>query len=118
MAPPPRLHVTPLPRGHAATTHDHHAALHVGNGRRHLEWTRVRPWLKVKAGARQAPGNGAAGPRFWRWFKKVELQPESGSVEVFTRPVHWGLLSLQAIAGYKSHTGSFNFRWKVSSKAW
>ena len=26
------------------------------------------------------------GSRFWRWFKKVEVQPEVGDVEVFTRP--------------------------------
>jgi solute carrier family 25 protein 38 len=76
--------------------------------------------LKLK----QASGVGGAGAgrgrfwRFWRCFKKVEVQPEDGDVEVFTRPLQWGLLSLQAIGQYKSRTGSFNFRWKLTSTVW
>lgn len=76
--------------------------------------------LKLK----QGPGGegkrrgGFMGFRFWRWFKKIEVQPEVGEVEVFTRPLHWGFLSLQAIGGYKSETGNFNFRWKMTSKLW
>lgn len=71
---------------------------------------------------KQAPGGGGRGEgkgfRFWRWFKKVEVQPEEGEVEVFTRPLHWGILSLQAIGGYTSRTGKCNFRWKITSKVW
>ena len=80
--------------------------------------------LKLKQGPGGGGGDGGGGKRrggfmgFWKWFKKVEVQPEVGDAEVFTRPLHWGILSVQAIGGYKSETGNFNFRWKMTSKLW
>lgn len=75
--------------------------------------------LKLKEGLGDVEGKRRGGGfRFWRLFKKVEVQPEFGEVELFTRPLHWGILSLQAIGGYKSETGNFNFRYKVTSKIW
>ena len=54
-------------------------------------------------------------------FKKVEVQPEDGVVEAFTRPLQWGMLSLQAFGGYNMQTGKFHARWGVvpaTSKLW
>ena len=71
--------------------------------------------VKVKSAPRRG---GEDGFRFWRWFKKVEVQPEDGDVEVFTKKLQFGYLSLQGIGGYKSATNGFNARWKIETTFW
>ena len=71
--------------------------------------------IKAKRAPSATPGGGS---RFWRWFKKVEVQPEDGDVEVFTRPLEWGMLTLQGIGGFKGRSRSLSFRYKITSKLW
>ena len=71
--------------------------------------------VKVKSAPRR---EGKEGFRFWRWFKKVEVQPGDGDVEVFTKPLKFGYLSLQGIGGYKSATNRLNARWKIETTFW
>jgi solute carrier family 25 protein 38 len=68
--------------------------------------------------AKRAPSDSGRGWRIWRWFKKLQVQPEDGDVEVFTEPISWGLLNLQGIGGYKHSSGKFSFRYKVTSTIW
>ena len=46
------------------------------------------------------------------------MQPEVGDVEVFTRPLEWGMLTLQGIGGFKGRSRSMSFRYKITSKLW
>ena len=70
--------------------------------------------LNAKRAPSSEPGGGS---RFWRWFKKVEVQPEDREVEVFSKPLTWSVLTVQGIGGYKSNRG-FNLRYKLTSTLW
>ena len=72
--------------------------------------------VKVKEAPRRDESDGRF--KFWKVFKKAEYAPEGGVAEVFTRPLRLGILSLQAIGGYKQETGNFSFRWKATSTVW
>ena len=68
--------------------------------------------------AKRAPSaRSEGGSRLWRWFKKVEVQPEDRELEVFTKPLSWGVLTVQGIGGYRANKG-FSLRYKITSKLW